>query len=822
MKSTIALDLQKSGSSLASAVKNPATASTFTLTPLKLPAARMDTLSGTILGRMASKSGDAIREKWNKKTGASPPKLNPNLPKPPPTLPPTGGNPPPTDKQPIDLDDLSDAKQSAFQPILNVPTNDGTQRITIRWTPAEKGLSPERKPGEWASAVLKMLKDLFQGDVGHVYRWESTDLSRWKTMTEMTEGEIREFLSPTVTYVQSQSMFIFGLRFGFSTKTPVLWQSQPSTKQAMRQHKIWATVSNSSCTSGPLVIAGYVLMKAPNTTHRIRYLQSLRNRLPENTPFFDITLVRRSPVGQPIHHLGIQCGENHVAPLTKAISALLTGSGCAVFLPRVVLGKLTEAQITKYFTAHSDYVKSLRPIGLAPMVTNLDTIREEHYEGGVVLKRTTRDWATSLTLPSTGHSARCDIVNGGSDHIATLLAPKHVYDEVKHEVEKYKLRLNPLSRREARFLDKIPGLPDVIHIDMTVQQSLDCLELLSSEDIWKHAPSAVRGNPPSDTDPSIPPTETRASHAIRPSDSIASHLSDSSDSGYPASKRTARGGKKNSKFKNTASAQSNASTASTHSVMTPSLATQHCIEFDKYDQLLERQQAQLDQGQAESNRRWSSLENQLQVQKEDQNAQFEDLRSKVTKSMGHLTVTNATLYDVQTQLNVMMEMIKAFTHPESRKRTKTRHSSVPVGTAASSLPLPAIQLPLMQTDLPASVSLSTLTQPSRDSQSESIIPTENAPTTSLENTAKKRPATDDDESMEEDSEGEFSHVIDGLSIGDMESIDDSIPTEFPDDNNNPVDNPSVDPVDSQSPALPSPPLDAQYTDQSDPAGGVEG
>jgi hypothetical protein len=48
---------------------------------------------------------------------------------------------PPHNKQD---DDMSDAKQSAFKPSLNVPTHDGTQRITIRWTPqAGKSLSPD-------------------------------------------------------------------------------------------------------------------------------------------------------------------------------------------------------------------------------------------------------------------------------------------------------------------------------------------------------------------------------------------------------------------------------------------------------------------------------------------------------------------------------------------------------------------------------------------------------------------------------------------------------------------------------------------------------
>ena len=113
----------------------------------------------------------------------------------------------------------------------------------------------------------------------------------------------------------------------------------------MRRHKVWATVSNSSCHGGKLVYAGYLLMKVPNSTHKIRYLQSLRNRLPEHTPFFDIVLLKETPLEQHIHHLAVQCGENHVAPLTKSLSMILKGPGGAVFLPRLVLGSLQSNQI---------------------------------------------------------------------------------------------------------------------------------------------------------------------------------------------------------------------------------------------------------------------------------------------------------------------------------------------------------------------------------------------------------------------------------------------------------------------------------------------
>lgn len=188
--------------------------------------------------------------------------------------------------------------------------------------------------------------------------------------------------------------------------------------------------------------AGYLLMKAPNLTHKVRYLQSLRNRLPENSPFFDIVHLKKSPLEQNIHHLAIQCGENHIAPLTKNLLTLLNGPGGALFLPCVVLGNLQSDQIKQYFTTHDNYVKSLRSITLSPMVTNLDTIRKEYLPNGETVESSTREWATQLILTSSGENARCDIVNGGTDRTTSLLVPRHNFEEVLQEVSKDKLQWN--------------------------------------------------------------------------------------------------------------------------------------------------------------------------------------------------------------------------------------------------------------------------------------------------------------------------------------------------------------------------------------------
>ena len=486
---------------------------------LATPLGILNRRASTTLNNLKDKSTAAIRTTWNLQ---NPDNLVPPIPIVQPTTQPEAMDTT-TDQQSTTTAD-SDRKQSAYRPFLNVPTNDGTQRITIRWTPDDEQLSHVSNPGKWTEAALSMMQELFPDEQGQAYRWESKDLATWTPMSAMKPDEFRDYISPAITYISSAGLYVFGFRFGFTTRNPVSWKSQEGTKATFRNHHVWATVHNSSCTSGDLVHAGYILMKAPNTTHHIRYLQHLRNRLPENTPFFDVNLAKRTPADQPIHHLVIECGENHVTTLSKAISALLTGSDGAIFLPRVVLGNLSKDQISKYFTAHENYVKSLRTICMAPRINNLETVRDEYFANGEVIHRTTREWATSIKLAD-GTPARCEIVNGGPDKVVNLLVPNHVYKEVAEAVSQYKQRLNPMGRREAQFRDALPGLPDVIQIDTAVQTSLDCLEMLSVESIWYRAPVEVKKAKKTTADTEFPPLSSDSTKypavASRPNQSTA-------------------------------------------------------------------------------------------------------------------------------------------------------------------------------------------------------------------------------------------------------------------------------------------------------------
>ena len=185
-----------------------------------------------------------------------------------------------------------------------------------------------------------------------------------------------------------------------------------------------------------------------------------------------------------------------MAPLTKSLSDVNAGSRrSSVFTP-IDPGQPIQANRSGNTSILMRIMSNLfRSVTLSPIVTNLDTIRKEHLPNGAIIERSTREWATKLILPSTGANARCDIVNGGRDRITSLLVPRHLYEEVLEEVSKYKLRLNPMEKREARFRDSIPGLPEVIQIDTSVRQSLDFLDRMALEEVWKPPSLTNQHNP---------------------------------------------------------------------------------------------------------------------------------------------------------------------------------------------------------------------------------------------------------------------------------------------------------------------------------------
>jgi hypothetical protein len=395
----------------------------------------------------------------------------------------------------VDMHSASDAKQSAVTMTNEIATNDGTNRLTFKWKVSKSEFSTlTQNRTQLLSEIHSILSIMFTTPDGFFYRWDSDDRTQAKTIQDLTIADVKHFLAPAITTLPSFNTIIFAVRFGF-TEHPIAWKNSAEVQEAMRINTMTVSVSNSKSTSGKLTIAGYILLKHPSITHRHRYNQYLRQNLPENTPFFDVFAHRTTPADQKISHLVVQCGENHVTPLCQALSTLLTGRQTAgVFLPRYTFATMNPDEIKSHFIMHEKYINSLHQVSLAPLVTALDKIRVEYRSDGTTIERTTREWALSLTLPD-GTSAQCDVGTGGSNKNAYLLIPAAYAAVIKPLAKAYKESIQTVSKREARYRENLPDLPDVIHITSTVQSNLDFMAQLSAADIWNNAPSSVKPSP---------------------------------------------------------------------------------------------------------------------------------------------------------------------------------------------------------------------------------------------------------------------------------------------------------------------------------------
>ena len=372
----------------------------------------------------------------------------------------------------------------------HIATNDGTHRLTIQWTAPTDVTEYETDKNKCNLAIHTLVSKMLLADDGVLFRWESEDLTTTKATTSLNPTELRDFITPTVTFIKSRRQMIFGVRFGFLAN-PKQWQFCERTKAVLKEQHLEVRMSNSSSTSGKVVTAGYILFKAPNTTHRHRYTQFLRSQLPDAAPYFDLIRQKNTPTDQLIPHLVIQCGERHVTPLSQAMSNILTGQGTALFIPRYALSAMTDEQVTQHFSFHEKWAKSLKPIPLKPHITHLDQIRTEYFDNGSTIERSTRKWASTLRLPD-GTPALSDVTNGSKERHATLLVPAHFLAAATLEWRKYRSRLHPPGHREARFRDEVKDLPDQIHIRKAVESHMTFLETMSSAAVWSTAPSSVR------------------------------------------------------------------------------------------------------------------------------------------------------------------------------------------------------------------------------------------------------------------------------------------------------------------------------------------
>ena len=516
----------------------------------------------------------------------------------------------------------SDGKQSVLEHSLNVPVCDGTHRVTLRWKTTIDLTQISSQTQFLKDEIYKLLNDLFDDSDGLLYKWQQDGTEHNNSISKMPPNEVRQYLSPSISILPSSSTLVIPLRFGFSNNTPAKWRNLSSTKSKLEKHDVTISFSNCTSSSGDLTVAGYILLKAPMTTHRLRYLQSLRKLLPPTTSAFDILLHKRTPLDQQIPHLVVQCGNKTVHPLSEALATILTGDSSALYIPRFALSHMTEDESKTLFATHDNHVKSLRWLKLNPLLSNLDKPRKEYNSNGTITERTTREWARQIKTIDGTAPAQCDVVNGGTDQLSYLLfSPQHTEAATK-ALEDYRQLLYPFTQREAKFRESV-GPPPFIHMSRHVIANLDFIKRLSSNssqlgDLSTNA-SPSNDSTSSAATPDSDMTELSPPQVVRPPTSQESlqklyrqHTLNSSSSADES--RTVDDDDDESTSATTVTGTSNLSAGR----MSTSSA-----KFRELDAVLQRQSKTNAQKEAKSSERISSIERQLH--------RINDLDSKLDK-----------------------------------------------------------------------------------------------------------------------------------------------------------------------------------------------
>jgi hypothetical protein len=377
-----------------------------------------------------------------------------------------------------------------------VAVNDGTLRITIRWKPDT--YNDIKTKGEFCSdQLIKIIQSILHtpNSIIHIVPWGDQQINPelFIPAVQLNSQNFPSLRSPKIMYIDNHKTIVIGIRIcaterKFSTSA---WLNDANVKRAIATHSVQLHISNSTCNSGNMVNAGIILLKHPQLTHRLYFLMSLRRHLPPNTPYFDIGVHQRTLSGTNCPHLVVRCGEKHQGSLTEILSDYMNGkTTTALYIGTKILKSMSLEETTELFDVHHKYVNSIQRLPLSPQVVNLDRNRTEVSPSGSVT-RSTREWANSI-LSQDGQSFQCDTENGGQDRKAYLLVPSHNLEQVRPLLDQYMSNIrNNSNTGHPNSLNQ--DRPNEIYVPTaSVQRNVDFIRQMSSVDIWKNAPSAIR------------------------------------------------------------------------------------------------------------------------------------------------------------------------------------------------------------------------------------------------------------------------------------------------------------------------------------------
>jgi hypothetical protein len=250
--------------------------------------------------------------------------------------------------------------------------NDGTLCITVKWKPTNYDELTENSK-RWSYEATDLVHYILNSAAGSIiYPWKNEPGAATAIpFIELTPDSLSEYLGQRTIPIHYSKTFIFSFRLCL-TNGPSKWLKNPENKRTLEHHHVKLSISNASSDSGNLTTAGYIFFKHPTFTQRFFYLKELKRKLPPATPYFDISLLQKTPTGKTVPHLIVKCGENHVGALTGILSTHLNGTDTSVFLGRLLISKMATEEVDEIFQTHADFVTSIRCLSLSPVIQNLD------------------------------------------------------------------------------------------------------------------------------------------------------------------------------------------------------------------------------------------------------------------------------------------------------------------------------------------------------------------------------------------------------------------------------------------------------------------
>jgi hypothetical protein len=387
-----------------------------------------------------------------------------------------------------------------------VAHNDGTLRVTIKWSPPNFSELPPTDSTAWATCATDVLHFLFITAPDCSYHtWDTKATQQILPILLLTPDNLYDFLSPGITTIADHSMFVFGVRVSMCNGgAPGPWINNQSTQAALQQHHVEVSLSNATSDSGDVIIAGYILLKDPHDTHRQHYCSHLHETF-TTLPYFDIGVHRRTPQGEDTPHLVIRCGEKVAEQLSLNLSVNLNGiESTAIFISREHVMNAPPEEVRGIFEMQANYMNTIKRISMSPHITHLDRLRiENKTANSSAMERSTRQWAAALK-DSNGNSMQCDVECGARNRQVYLLVPTH-HTELAHiEINLYLARLANL--RPSTILNYQPKAAIITNVEF--------LRNMSQSNVWSTIPTSP---PPVNFRPNAPgPNVVTPSHPVDP------------------------------------------------------------------------------------------------------------------------------------------------------------------------------------------------------------------------------------------------------------------------------------------------------------------